>query len=358
MLKQLTAFAVFFLLLFQPAQLLSFETDQYNLPEQPLADIGDELHEHTFEKIQKAIDKINAEIILLQACVNRLSERASKCRDGDSNARRLKFLRSEVAVARAVYEQLGYGIVAFARVGTWMDTHRFRNQPARFKTSYKRSIFVSIPTDYLTISPTVKIYNTQFGTDKIAHFFQQGFTYYRIHGREIARGTSDQKAIAKAVGWGRMTENTYYGTLVGGVFSNADLYANYAGMRFYQGLTGSVSVGEIKRPATLVITNGIWGINASGISKENFLRPFISDHLNEALNPSLFIPGLRSSIRGIVRKQACPQWRTIFPEKTREDFRSATDSLSLWNGENYGYKKSTKFVTIWNTCFDTEILGG
>ncbi|CAN5876298.1 hypothetical protein BH24ACI1_BH24ACI1_14180 [soil metagenome] len=36
---------------------VAFETDQYNLPAPPLADIGDEVSEYTEENLKKAIDK-------------------------------------------------------------------------------------------------------------------------------------------------------------------------------------------------------------------------------------------------------------------------------------------------------------
>ncbi|MEQ1763004.1 MAG: hypothetical protein ABL984_07660 [Pyrinomonadaceae bacterium] len=343
----LAAFTLAVLLLAHPAHWMCFETDQYNLPPTPLADIGGEVYEYTLENITKAIEKVNSEIVAKQECLDRPG-----CGSTSDLRKRLVYLRSEMAVARAVYDRLGYGIIAFARAGNWINSHKFRAQPARYKTSYRDSIFVSIPTDYFTISPTVKVYGVHFGTDKIAHFFQQGYQYYRIAGRAVVKGSSTQAAESTAVSWGRTTENTYYGTLVGGVFSNADLFANHIGMRFYEGLTRSVRVGDMARPATLILENGLWKLNAAGTSEEVLLRPFISDHLNEALNPSLYIPGLRSSIRGIVKKRSCPQWRAAYPTKTREDFQSLTDSLKLWNGENYGYKQSQKFVTIATTCFD------
>lgn len=340
------AFTLTVLLLAHPVRWMCFETDQYNLPLTPLADIGSEVYGYTLENISKAIQKVNAEIAAKQACLDR-----SGCGRASDLRRRLDYLRSEAAVARAIYDRLGYGIIAFARAGNWINSHKFRAEPARFKTNYRDSIFVSIPTDYFTISPTVNIYGTQLGTDKIAHFFQQGYTYYRIAGRQIAKGSSVEAGESNAISWGRMTENTYYGTLVGGVFSNADLFANHAGMRFYEGLTRSVRVGELVRPPTLILENGRWKLNAAGTSEAVLLRPFFSDHLNEALNPSLFIPGLRSSIRGIVRKRSCPQWRAAYPKKSREDFQSLTDSLKLWNGENYGHRQSRKFVTIAGECF-------
>ena len=340
-----SSIALLVIVLTLPAPLLCFETDQYNLPHSSLADIGPEVYEYTVDKLRVSVEKVNSRIRETQKCLEN-----SKC-DVARSQQRLDQLRSATAISRAVYDELGYGIIAFAKAGDWINSHKFRAQPARYKTGFRDSIFVWIPTDYLTISPTVNIYGTHLGTDKIAHFFQQGYQYYRIAGREIAKGRSAEDAEAKAVAWGRWTENTYYGTLVGGVFSNADLHANYVGMKFYEGLTKPIKVGDLVRPATLVLENGLWKLSAGGTSEEVLLRPFISDHLNEALNPSLFIPGLRSSIRGIVRKRSCPQWRAAYPTSSRQDFHLLTNSLKLWNGEDYGHKQSRKFISIADTCY-------
>jgi hypothetical protein len=350
--RTVTAAAILFIFLINLPVASAFETDQYNLPTTPLADIGDEVSEYTEENIRKAIDKINTEIAKLERCV----EKSSGCGSPESSRKRLAYLRSEEAIADEVYGRLGYGIIAFSKAGNWMNSHKFRAQPARFKTSYRQSIFVYLPTDYFTISPTVNMYGSSFGTDKIAHFFQQGYTYYKIFARSAAAGSSPEQAAKKAVAWGKITERTYYGTMVGGVFSNADLYSNYVGMKFYQGLTKPVKIGDLARPATVTLRNGIWESNAE--SRAMLLKPFFTDHLNEALNPSLFIPGLRSSIRGIVRKQSCPQWRTLYPDRTKDSYETVTHSLSLWNGEDYGFKKSTKFVTIANTCFGNTFQVG
>ncbi len=321
----------------------AFETDQYNLPPVPLADIGDEVAEYTAENIRAAVIKINKEIEERQKCLSRRCEA--------ENTERLIYLRSDFAIAREVYKRLGYGIIAFAKAGSWMDSHRFRSQPARFKTPYRHSIYASLSTNYFTISPTVNLYGTSLGTDKIAHFFQQGYTYYKVYTRELSKGSTELDAREKATAWGRMTEHTYYGTLVGGVFSNADLAANYAGMKFYEGLTRPVKIGGYIRPPTLVLKNGQWALNEGELTQDNLLRPFITDHLNEALNPSVFAPGLRSAVRGVVRKQSCSQWIALDPMRTKDDFERTTAELRLWHGEAYGFKVSTKFVTIANTCF-------
>ncbi|MDQ6786970.1 MAG: hypothetical protein M3033_09200 [Acidobacteriota bacterium] len=344
---------LFALLLLQANSVFAFETDQYNLPPEPLADVGGEVSEYVEQNLTKAIDKINAEISARQNCLEKTASKSGKvkCNSAEKERERLSFLRSEDAVAQEIYNLLGAGTIPFTKSGSWMESHRFLAQPARYKTSFRQSIFYIVPTNYLTISSTVNLYGAQFGTDKIAHFFQQGYSYYKIYRRAFADGATPEKASEKAVRWGRASERTFYGTLVSGVYSNADLCANFVGMKFYLNLTRDIKIGDNTKPAVLVLENGIWKFNENSDIRQNVIKPFISNHLNEALNPSIFIVGLRSFVRRTVRKQSCRQWLNRFPNQTQSDFENASRALQLWNGEDYGFTDSDKFITIANTCF-------
>ena len=341
-----------FTLLISPSAAFAFETDQFNLPEQPLADIGAEVTEYVRENVEKAIDKINREI---QARRNCLTGKAAKnCESAMKNRGRLIYLRSENAVAKEVFKRLGDGIVPFTASGSWMESHRFRAQPARYKTNLKQSIYATFPSNYLTISETVNLYGVSFGTDKIAHIYQQGYTYLRIYERALAESLSKQAATKRANDWGRKSERTFYGNLVSGVYSNADLAANFAGLKFYQNLTGEITIGETVKPPLVVLKNGAWKYNETVDLSENLLRPFISNHLNEAFNPSIYTKafGLRSSVRGRVKKRACAEWQTAHPYISKTDFDEQSRRLQTWFGEDYGFTVNADFITIANTCFD------
>ena len=343
-----------FVLCFQAASALAFETDQYNLPPTPLADIGREVSEYAEANVRKAVSKINAEIFFNRSCIERRDAGKTRCNSRAFHLEKLKYLSSDEAVAREVFKLLGDGIMPFTRAGTYMDSHEFVGRPARYRTSYGKSVFVLVPTNYLTISPTVRLYGVEFGTDKIAHFFQQGFTYYKIFNSAVANGLPPDEAVKKAVKWGRMSERTFFGTLVSGVFSNADLYANYVGMKFYLGLTSPVKIGNELRPAILLLKDGIWVVNNDIDLHAALIKPFLTNHMNEALNPSLFIPGLRSSVRRIVKKRSCPAWLKLYPKHSQADLQALSESLRLWNGEDYGFKPSKRFVTVVNTCFASD----
>ena len=76
------------------------------------------------------------------------------------------------------------------------------------------------------VSPTIKVAGVFFGTDKIGHFFSQGRKFY---GR-YRRLRDESKAARQAI----FTENWLFGRLTTGIYSNADLVANYEGYRFYR----------------------------------------------------------------------------------------------------------------------------
>src|SRR5260221_3193795 len=174
--------------LLSPGRVLAFETDQYDLPPDPLADIGDEVAGHVELKLRIAVDKFNAAISAAEDCIaaDATHRRLHGCGAPVDERSRLEYLRSEDAVVHEVFEQLGDGVPPFTKMGTWMDSHRFVAQPARYRTSFWKSIFILNPSVALTISPTVNVYGSEFGTDKIAHVFQQGYTYYKIYHRALA----------------------------------------------------------------------------------------------------------------------------------------------------------------------------
>jgi hypothetical protein len=81
------------------------------------------------------------------------------------------------------------------------------------------------------LSPVVRVGESVIGVDKLGHFLVEGWEYFeraRLHGR----GTDD------AMDWGEFTERTYFGRYTTGVFSYADLVADFEGLRFWSHVLG------------------------------------------------------------------------------------------------------------------------
>lgn len=332
---------------------LAFETDQYHLSPVPLGDIGDEVTLYVEQNLLAAVSTVNAEIAFEEACLSSMGH-LPRCSSPPDSAKKLAHLRSNDAVAREVFRLIGDGSLFVTKTGKWFDEHKFSASPDRFKVSYADSIYFFKPSNQLTLSPTVRMYGVELGTDKIEHFFQQGYDYYKIRSSESAKGRSAEEADRKAVAWGQRTERTYFGLLVSGVYSNADLFANFAGMNFYQGLTSPVTIGSSTRPAILRLVNGKWQVN-DGINLHRVLiRPFISDHMNEALNPSGYAFNLYPTVKRVVRDQACPEWRTLMPAAKKADLEKRSASLETWNGTDYGFARKGYAVPI-TECFNDQL---
>lgn len=314
----------------------AMETDQYNLSPIPLADIAPEVEEYVSAQVTAAVDDLNAEITKHEA---------------DKDRSRIDELRSPDAVARAVYEHLGKGSIFHTSTGKWLNSHKFEHEPSRFSPPFKESIYWTAPINFATMSPTIRMYGVEFGTDKLDHFFQQGYRYYTKFKKGLKQGKTPVEAEKSAVSWGRVTENTYFGYMVSGVYSNADLAANFAGMRFYEGLTDYVRLVDgrwttVTRTAPDTPLAGNAPVRAAA-----FLRPFVTDHLNEALNPSVYLFFVYPVVKGVVRKSACPEWRAAYPNADREEFDRRSAALETWDGVDYGFKRSKRQVRIGETCF-------
>jgi len=328
----------------------AFETDQYNLPPTQLVDIGDEVTQYVRENLLLALSDVNREITKHIACVDKTERAADDCRSAAEEETLLEHLRSDDAVAEAVNERLGAGNLFITVTGKWFRKHKFEHTPDKYKVDYTDSLYILMPIDYATLSPTVHLYGTEFGTDKVEHFFQQGYDYYKLYKQSVSAGKSLKEAQKRAVEWGKRTERTYFGLLVSGVYSNADLYANYAGMKFYQGLARPIKIGSVERPATFILRDGLWSIDEPAMQDEILIKPFIDDRLNEAFNPSGYSFVLYPTVKRVVRRE-CPTWQKAYPELTHDSAAKLSKDLELWNGEDYGFAKKGHSVAI-ASCFD------
>jgi hypothetical protein len=123
---------------------------------------------------------------------------------------------------------------------------------------------------------TIQLAGVLLGTDKLDHFWDQGYDYFRVskHGLDPER----------AVRWGTRTELGPWGEATTGVFSYADLAANYDGHQFYATLLSPTS-----------------GIVRDDEGCVRMVRPFdwaewIDWHYDEALNPSVFTEGVAADV--------------------------------------------------------------
>lgn len=80
----------------------------------------------------------------------------------------------------------------------------------------------------LALAPMIRVGEQKIGTDKLEHMFGMGFRYFSSH---YLKGKSIEKVLKNGI----LKEKTILGgnVLATGVFSYADLAANFNGMRFW-----------------------------------------------------------------------------------------------------------------------------
>jgi hypothetical protein len=98
----------------------------------------------------------------------------------------------------------------------------------REESIYADATFLESPGVVLGMASYFKIDNLVIGSDKLTHFFAQGYEYI-----EVER----EQGLAAALRHGNKTEMGKYGLSANGIYSYGDLSANYCGLGFWKHLT-------------------------------------------------------------------------------------------------------------------------
>ena len=176
----------------------------------------------------------------------------------------------------------------YARLGSfhWVDPLERWAMDApevdKLPTTRRDAVFAKVPLiraqmARIGLARTINVNGVYIGTDKIGHFISQGRKFYR----RVQRHGSEERAARLTAAW----EGMIWGRMLSGIYSNADLVANYEGYRFFRGLFHGGSVAE-KGPMFR------W---QSG--RPVRLRTFTwADHVNplwdEMLNPASYVAAL------------------------------------------------------------------
>ncbi|MCH2042235.1 MAG: hypothetical protein MK185_16510 [Saccharospirillaceae bacterium] len=131
-----------------------------------------------------------------------------------------------------LYGQLQYQL-ARPLVGQLESFAEQSPQVDRRRVSFSDSIYQDYlpkeaPTLVLSerIAAVIKVNGVEIGSDKLGHFFTEGHSYFEVTNR-LREGTEFGFLF------GDWSESLYYGAQTTGVFSYADLTANFNGLRFW-----------------------------------------------------------------------------------------------------------------------------
>lgn len=342
-----------------PAPSRANETDQFLLPtDRPLADVGAAISMAHYLVLEDFVNRANDRI-----------ERAGRARSDTRGRQAIAEAHSPLAVANHVRAAFGPGFFETLELENAFRSSRARSvyagRPAAYKTSNWIYSSVHLPFDPRKIplslpSSTIRVFDHFVGTDKFGHFHDLGHLYHQDYRNLCRVGVEPAEAHRRVVEFytrGPISEAGAIGFFATGVFSNADLAANYLGFKFYLNLTEPVRLEGVEHPPLLIRIGDYWALNRHVRPESDFFRPFVSDHWNEALNPCVYEWGAAGPVAKKLRDHA-EQILTVYADENgnrrpREWFIEKAKSLVTYFGENYGHlglEKTT--VTIASCCFD------
>jgi hypothetical protein len=186
------------------------------------------------------------------------------------------------------------------------------------------------------VGPTIKVNGQLIGSDKLGHFLSQGRKFYR-------RWLKFQDE-AKAAEHSAYTERALFGQMTTGVYSNADLVANYEGFLFYRSLfEDNVIPGK---PAILSWTGDGWIIQ-----REFTWADHVNEYWDEALNinhyDGLLYPYMKERLEAF-----CPDYTD---EPDRYEIEDEEVLISRYANLQL---RDTAELRLNNLCADTDGSAG
>lgn len=234
----------------------SLETDQYMMWGKDINDISNYLNGFINKRTWKAIDEINH---------LPLAERGKlSCEDVHQH------------ILKAYNENKGLDFISEIERLIYDDPTLARYPPqhtGKFATVnqsiYRKSKLFKLKMFGINI----KVNGVYLGVDKVDHLLRTGYGYFKTYQKHRNKGATEQQAEIAAIDKGIFQEKTYYGFWVSGVFSYADLEANYQGLRFHRNFCDS------NNPYLFQRNNGSWGF-AHTIDLRDYVNPWFDESYN------------------------------------------------------------------------------
>jgi hypothetical protein len=200
----------------------------------------------------------------------------------------------EMAVVDAFYRELG-GRHWVDRLERWAmkspDVDRL--DVGRYDSIFAdQPLYATRVAKFFGTGATIRVNQQLIGSDKIGHFISQGRKYYK---RYLTLGSEELAAERSAY-----TERAIFGQLSNGIYSNADLVANYEGHRFFRSLFEDGII-----PAKSAILR--WEDNGWVVQREFDWADHVNEYWDEALNVNHYDAGLYKHMHDTFVGM-CPQY--------------------------------------------------
>ena len=231
--------------------------------------------------------------------------------------------RDEKLVVDNIYYDIG-GLHWVDRIERWaMSSGEVEHlQTSRYRSIYRgHPIWATRVAALFGTGPTIKVNGVLIGSDKLGHFLSQGRKFwlrYRRSGDEV-----------KAAEQSAYTERALFGQMTTGVYSNADLVANYEGYRFYRSLFEDDIVPG--KPAILAWRNDSWVVQ-----RPFTWADFVNEYWDEALNVNhfdgLLYPHMKTRLETFCPDYGKAPWLYGIAPENEEELKRRYAHLQLRDG--------------------------
>lgn len=223
------------------------------------------------------------------------------------NTEAIKFLAEENARPNPVesperltekyYFYLFKGLYA-SRLRSWLHTSdkvdRYPDNSVGYFKHLRMSIFgVSSFPFILPMSRTIRVGDVHFGIDKMGHFWGFGRRYFTRYLRLREQGLTEEEAMQKVVMRGFLVERYFVGNVVDGIFSYADLEANFQGMMLARALCDEEDPYFKRLDDTWILARPI------------DIQPYITPGFDESYNPCHYIGRRKKHVFKVLRRDYC-----------------------------------------------------
>ena len=251
------------------------ETDQYLTWEVELEDSADAVNAYLNQEIEAFLEKAN---------------------------RRKRSIKRRPELVADLYTHLFAGLHqsrlrSFCAKSPLVD--RFPARDVSYLEHLKMSIYCDPAFPFLLpMARTIRIGDVYFGIDKIGHFFGFGRRYFQRYRALRWDFVAHEEAVERVIRSGLAQELSFVGSLVDGVFSHADLEANYQGFLLALDLAS-------KTDPLLVRVDDKWRL-----TRPIDFRDYITPDFDESYNTSHFTWMRKNSATSRLRERYCGMEQT------------------------------------------------
>ncbi len=249
----------------------SLETDNYLTWNLELEDSSEKINHYLEKEINKALSEINSKSKPL-TCFEVTSKIAMRFK------------------ARFVHDN---------PIETWLLKNLDPNEFYPATRDYIEESIYRVPYRfYLSsfgLAPNIQVKNIYFGMDKLTHFTSTGRHYFTIFQGKMKRSPSLEEAEKAAIDYGLLDEMTLHGFWASGVFSYADLEANYRGLQFYKNFCFNKNKNYLRKNEE----------HKWILIKSPRIEDYVSPLWDETFNPSYFLPNNWKKILPTIKEEYC-----------------------------------------------------